>query len=490
MRIGGFQRYDAPGQWWLEHDNDRIMSVEPDTGQPRDEEMAGKYLLPSYIDAHCHILPTGLGFLQLQLGEASTPDQVLDLVRDFEKTLPPGKWLQAMLYDQTKFPDGQHLHRDQLDAINRERPILLRHVNGHASIANSAALQQAGVTRETPNPAGGEYVRDASGELTGVLLEHAHEAVTARVPNPTLDEMVEAILAACRSMRSYGIVAATDMMTGRYDMPLELEAYRLASEHPDGIAMRLFLQWSRVFGPRKIDPGQLKELTAAMDPLRCRAEGIKIFADGAIGSATAAIYGGYQGGDPAATTSGQLIYTPERLAEMIRVADADGWRIAIHSIGDYSTDLVLNAYEASQDPARHRLEHAMLLSDAQIEHIQRLGCHVTMQPEFLMRFGHAYQRQLGPERSWNLKRMRSLTDAGIELSLNSDRPIVAGDPEDGIRMAVNRPAGFNPAEALTLTEAIDGYTKHAATANGDQGVMGELKPGQLAAFVTRESLPK
>lgn len=479
--------YDKPGRWWLETDAATIIAVEEDQGQPRDLDHEGAFLLPAYIDAHCHILPTGLDFLKLHLGAATIPEEVLDLVAEFERTLPEGKWCLAVHYDQTKFPDGAHLHRDQLDAISATRPILLRHVNGHASVGNSAALAAAKVGPDTVNPAGGEYVRDESGHLTGVLLEHAHEFVTAQVPNPTRDEMVEAILAASRAMRAVGIIAATDMMTGRYDLAMELEAYRLASEHPDCIIMRMFLQWSRVFGPRGIDPAKLRELSQAMNPKRCRVEGIKIFADGAIGSATAAIYGSYTGQAPA-ETSGQLIYPPERLAEMVRIADAAGWRIAIHSIGDYSTDLVLDAYATSEDPTRHRLEHAMLLSDAQIARIKQIGCHVTMQPEFLMRFGHAYQRQLGPERSWNLKRMRSITDAGIPLSLNSDRPIVAGNPEDGIRMAVHRPDGFNPAEALTVTEAIDGYTKFAAEANGDGDWLGQIAPGYLAEFNVRASL--
>jgi len=155
--------------------------------------------------------------------------------------------------------------------------------------------------------------------------------------------------------------------------------------------------------------------------------------------------------------SGQLIYSPTRLREMVQTAHRAGFRVATHSIGDYATDLVMDAYEATGEPSRHRIEHAMLLSDAQIERLAGLGCAVTFQPEFLIRFGHSYRRQLGPERMARLKRARSLLDAGIPLSFSSDRPIVPGDPKDGIRAAVHRPEGFDPAENITLPEAFRAY---------------------------------
>jgi predicted amidohydrolase YtcJ len=226
--------------------------------------------------------------------------------------------------------------------------------------------------------------------------------------------------------------------------------------------------------------------------------GIKIFADGAIGAGTAAIYGTYASQDPplglalgregvqareAPETSGQLIYAPERLKQMVRTAADAGYQVAVHSIGDYSTDLVLNAFEETENPARHRIEHAMLLSDAQIERLASLGPHVAMQPEFLVRFAHAYKRQLGPERASQLKRFRSIKDAGLRLSLNSDRPIVSGDPWAGVEVASNRPGGFDPAENLTREEAILGYTVFGAMALEDEGDYGSLEVGQRADWV-------
>ncbi len=473
----------------------------PQTG----EDLDGKFLLPSFIDAHCHILPTGLDLQKLYLGNFSTKQEILDAVRDAHKTLPPEKWLLAVHYDQTKFADNTHLTLTELDAITADRPTLLRHVNGHASIANSAALRAAGVDESVKDPVGGTYGRDASGRLNGVLLEHAHEHVTLAIPEPSLEEMIEAILAAGEKMAELGISCASDMMTGRFDLPRELDAYRIAAERGCKIRTRLYVQWSTVFGPRPMPMDEFLAAQKLMNPETCRVAGIKIFADGAIGSATAAIYGKFSGqpinpamiiskrGQKAAVAErevdGQLMYEPDRLRSMVRTAHDVGYSLAIHSIGDYSTDLVMEAYEQLDHAEHHRIEHAMILSDEQIERMARLGCKCTMQPEFLMRFGHSYNKQLGLERAAQLKRARSVIDAGIPLSFNSDRPIVAGDPLDGIRTAIRRPAGFDPSENVTIEEALLAYTKEAAFTNDDSELMGLLTEGQLADFQVVDSDP-
>jgi predicted amidohydrolase YtcJ len=169
---------------------------------------------------------------------------------------------------------------------------------------------------------------------------------------------------------------------------------------------------------------------------------------------------------------------------MVRNGHDAGYAIAIHSIGDRSTDLVMDAFEQLDDARRHRIEHAMLLSDAQIERLSRLGCLVTMQPEFLKCFANSYRKQLPSPRFEQLERFRSVSEAGIPLALNSDRPITPGNPLDGIDTATNRPEGFDPSENVSRKQAILGYTSVAARANGDEGLMGTLKPRELAEFQT------
>ncbi|HVL38584.1 MAG TPA: amidohydrolase [Fimbriimonadaceae bacterium] len=474
-------------------ENGRVTWRRPAGASDKGHDLGGKWLLPKFVDSHCHILPTGLDLGKLHLGRCSSRDDVLQAVRERLPSVEAGRWLHAVHYDQTRFADGGHLTRWDLDKVSTNVPILLRHVNGHAGVANSAALALAGVSGETSDPAGGEYRRDSSGRPDGVLLERTLEIVGSAAPQPTEDEMVTAIRAAAQHMSKLGIGCASDMMTGSFDLLTELRAYRRASESSSDVRFRLYLQWSPLLGRRAADPEQVREEIEAMDPDRCRVAGVKIFADGAIASATAAIYGrflteGPQGPTPG--TSGQLMYPPERLTEMVRVAHDAGHPLAIHAIGDYAVDLVMDAYEAVGDARRHRIEHVMILSDQQIDRLKRLGCRCTMQPEFLFRLGHAYHKQLGPERAARLKRARSVLDAGIPLSFSSDRPIVAGDPWDGIRTAVARPAGFDPEENVTLWEALLAYTQWGADTNGDGDLMGSLEPGQLADYQVLDGWPE
>lgn len=486
--------FGREGVWSLDVDGQRFSRIVPYTHGTNGHDLEGATVMPAFIDCHCHILPGGLDLLKLHLGRCQTREDVLDAVSKRNRELEPGEWLHAVHYDQTRFSDGVHLTRDDLDGISAERPILLRHVNGHASIANSAALRAAGVGETAIEIEGGEFVADCSGRITGVLLEKAHEKVTAAAPAPTFEEMVAAILAAGERMASFGIGCASDMMTGRWDLERELAAYAEAVNRGCKVRLRLYAQWARVIGPRPVDPSQLKELTSGFDESLISLKGLKIFADGAIGSATAAIYGSFLERTSTKETvngkiwDGQLIYSPDRLEAIFRHADDQGWSTSTHSIGDYATDLVMSNLASLSNPKNHRIEHAMLLSDEQIDRMQDLGCHCVMQPEFLLRFSHAYPKQLGPERAAHIKRFKSIGAAGIPLSFSSDWPIVDGNPWSGIRSALQRPEGFLQDENIPMELAINAYTRNAAGANRDPD-MGEIKEGQMADFQVYKSEP-
>ena len=436
----------------------------------------GSWLMPAFVDCHCHILPAGLDMKRPDLSNCNTREEVLRVVQD---AAAEGEgWLLAVQYDQTRFNDGLHLTAHELDAVTAGRPTILRHSSGHAAVANSAALREAGVGANTPDPPGGTIVRGERGVPLGALLEGAMELVYRVVPPPTRQESVDAIHAVAKSMRSMGITCATDMATGSRGLSEEFEAYRRASESGCAVRLRTFILWGRIFGKRG-EPDFHLEQTPMLRNL-----GVKLFADGAIGAGTAAMTEEYATGGV-----GMLIYEPDDLRERVRVAHEAGHVVAIHSIGDRCTDVVLDAIEETGDAARHRVEHVMLLRDDQVERIRRLGARVTLQPEFLLTFGHAYFRQLGEQRASMLKRARSLADAGITIGLSSDRPIVPGDPWDGIRSAVSRPPGFHPSEAITVEEAIDGYTVGAASVN-DETELGPLSAGEWADFQLYERDPK
>src|SRR5579863_7393398 len=207
-------------------------------------DLGGKFLLPALTDCHAHILPTGLDLAKLHLGSANTREAVLDAGRDRHRDLPEG-WLLAVHYDQNKW-NGVHLTRVERDAISPTRPILLRHVNGHAGVANSAALAAAGVAPEEPDPDDGSFGRDATGAVNGVIFEGAMERVNSAVPRSTFEEAVSAILVAAQSMAAFGIGSATDMQTNARDLPAYLEA----AKRDCSIELRLYVVWKDVFGPK------------------------------------------------------------------------------------------------------------------------------------------------------------------------------------------------------------------------------------------------
>jgi predicted amidohydrolase YtcJ len=439
----------------------------------------GKLLIPSFIDNHCHILPMGLDLTSVNLSATQTVEEALDLLRDKIKSngsTIPGGWLLAVHYDHNRY--GRHITVAELDSVTKDTPALLRHSSGHAALANTAALRLGKITNETTDPIGGVFGRDESGNLTGVLLEHAMNPVYRVLPKPTPELMVQAILAAGESMAGFGIASASDMQTGRFDLKDELLAYRTAGERGCKVSTNLYIEWKRVFGPRATQ--DFKEILDGQD--KTGIAGIKIFADGAIGASTAAIYGKYTNEQNQQDGySGTLMYPPEKLESMILQASEAGYQVSVHSIGDYSTDLVLSCYEKTSNPQRHRIEHAMLLSDQQIDRIAKLGCFVTFQPEFMNRFRATYKAQLGPERASKIKRARSLLDAGVKLSFSSDRPIVSGNPWDGIEAATNRRDGFDPAENCTRQEAVQAYTVWATPAN-EQTTKATLTTGEPADF--------
>lgn len=470
-------------------------------------ELAGRWMLPSFVDCHCHILATGLDLDKVHLGRAESRDEVLDQVRQRLKDRP-GEPVFAVHYDHNRF-GGVHLSRDDLDGVSAEVPILLTHVNEHSSVASSAALKAAGVNEAIADPPGGIFVRDANGRLTGVLLETAHDHVSSRLTRPTPERMTEAIVRAGKLMHSQGICCASELMAGYFDLDTELSCYRLAALQGSPIDMRLYVTWENVFGERAAPDAaeRLRAMGAASPSIGkgpgrdVRVAGVKIFADGAISSGTAAIYGRFQGpggtglarevyrGGGLVEVDGQIIHPPEVLNAMVLRAHEAGFRIAIHSIGDYGTDLVLDALEETGEPRRHRIEHAMLLEDRQIERMARMGVHCSLQPEFMLGLGASYRRQIGNERAARLIRTRSVLEAGISTSLSSDRPVVAGNPWDGIRAASDRPAGFDPSENCTRAQAIEAYTKGGSAGNGEAGLMGTLEPGSLASFQLLDESP-
>jgi predicted amidohydrolase YtcJ len=441
-------------------------------------DLDGGWLMPGFVDCHCHIMPSGFDLLRLNLGDCNTKETVISALQREVSRLGDGAWLLANHYDQNRFADGEHLTAADLDKVTPNTPVVLRHSSGHACVINSRAMELAGITANSEDPRGGEIVR-GDGLPNGVLLENAMDLAYRAVPRSTKEEMSDAIFAASKSMSAYGITSAADMMTGHQGLEDELWAYKNAIERGAPLRIRMFVQWSEIF-KNKISAQELLDTLAPIPQELLAIRGVKLFADGAIGAGTAAMHEEYITGG-----TGSFIYPPEELERRVSPADKAGYAIAIHSIGDRCTDLVLDCYDKCLDPSRHRIEHVMVLSDAQIDRIKNIGCKVTLQLEFLSHFETTYRRRLGDDRYAMLKRAKSLDSAGVQIGLSSDRPIVPGDPWVGIRKASNRGS-----ESIAVDRGIELYTFGASDVDGDAAQFGRLNIMQKADFQVYDRDPR
>lgn len=456
-------------------ENGRVLERGNELSGDEVVDLDGQWILPGFVDCHCHILPTGLDMQKLELRGVSSKSEMEAMVRSRCPNLNDSEWLLAVHYDANLFEDGKDVSASELETWTDGRPAILRHTSGHSCITNLAGLKLANIDESTKDPQGGRIVRNENGIETGLLEESAMALVYRAAPKPTVEQMADAIFEAAKSMSAFGITCASDMMTGQHGLEKEIAAYQMAIEKGAPIRIRLYVEWHKYFrNPELMEFRQTEKLKIA---------GLKLFCDGAIGSGTAGVYEEFESGG-----FGIMNYPSDELIEMVARAHSAGFQMAIHAIGDKAVDWVMDAYERTGEPDKHRLEHAMILSDLQIERIAKAKTPVTMQPEFLSSFGHAYRRRLGDKRASKLKRLRSLLDRNVLVGLSSDRPIVEGDPWTGIRAASQRPDGFEAGESIEIKEAIALYTSGAAKVGNDFD-FGDLTPGQWADFQIYERDP-
>lgn len=447
---------------WMKVVGGRIAGFEPSGSHPDAEG----WVLPSFVDAHGHILATGLDLQKLDL-RGLDRDQALDALRDAHLRLAPDQWLLAVNMDQNLWKGARHLTVWELDAVSPGRPCLVRHVSGHASVCNHLVFELAGISNRTRDPRRGAFGRTKKRALNGLALESAHDMVSAHVPKPSLEQMVDAILAAGQRAAAQGYGTLTELMMGWVDPEMELEAYRLAAEAGCPVRLRLYAKWGCVYQ-------QQAPLVPGWGDDRVRLNGLKLFADGAIGAGTAAVSEPYLTGG-----RGRLLLPKAQLAQRMSQAEGNGWSVAVHVIGDRAVEALLDAMATLQDPHRHRIEHAMVLD---VELIDRLGGHtVVVQPEFLSAFREAYRVQLDPVRFSKLKPLRSLFQAGAKLALSTDIPVVTGDPWVSVNNSCRRPDGYDQSENLSYAGAMEAATRGAARANNDPD-LGDLAIGCWADF--------
>ena len=450
-------------------------------------DMKGRVLMPGLIDAHGHLMGLGLALRQLDLSGAASLAEALALVRDAAGR--GGEWVTGRGWNQVRWGMEAFPTAADLDAATGAKPAFLVRVDGHAGWANTAALKAAGITRATRDPPGGRIIRDAAGHPTGVLVDKAMELVSSRVPAPSALEREKALEAALAHLASVGL-------TGLHDMGTTAEDWTLFRAFGDEgrLTIRVTAYADGMEAVERIAPVRP---TPWLYGDRLRLQGVKLFADGALGSRGAWLKAPYAD-EPG--TRGLAFHDDTRLRNLASRGNFLGLQVAIHAIGDAANAQALDAFAEllpAYGPAlRNRIEHAQVLDPADIPRFAALSVIASMQPIHATSDRVMAEARLGTGRLAGAYAWASLKRAGARLAFGSDTPVEPANPFLGIHAAVTRqdargepPGGWRPEERLTLAQAIAGFTVDAAHAGRMEGRAGTLAPGAWADFIVLDRDP-
>ena len=446
-------------------------------------ELKGRLVLPGFIDDHTHFMSGGFQLGSVDLRSARTPAEFTRRLADFARTLPEGRWVTGGDWDHELWPGAPLPRREWIDAATPDHPVSVNRLDGHMVLANSKALQLAGITRSTPNPAGGTIVRDArTGEPTGVLKDAAIGLLSRVIPAPSAAEQDEAFTRAQAHALSLGVTMVHDM--GDWS---SLETYRRA-EAANALRMRIYSLVPLDTWPR------LQHLMEreGRGGSRLSWGGLKAFVDGSLGSTTAWFYEPYLD-EPG--TSGLITTDTSQLRQWILDADRARLHVVVHAIGDRANDWLLDTYAATIErngprDRRFRIEHAQHLSRTAIPRFAQLGVIPSMQPYHAIDDGRWAAKRIGPERIKTTYAFRSLLDNDARLMFGSDWTVAPLDPLLGIYAAVTRqtidgknPGGWVPEEKITVEEAIRVYTRNNAYGAFREDDLGTLDVDKRADLV-------
>lgn len=471
---------------------DRIVYVGDDEGalelRGSDTRMVcleGRTLLPGFIEAHCHIMGWGSSISGLDLKSAESMDEIKTLVADRAHGLAPGSWIRGRGYNQLNLAEKRHPTRWDLDEVAPDHPAWLTRCCGHILVANSAALNLAGLEDSSVDPPGGVMDRDAEGRLTGVLRETAKDPVS-EVGSLPPSELRKHYLAGCADLLRWGITSAHDM--GRSVTVRELMGWHREEEVP----LRVFATVSHT-----VDADQWPDLGGDIYFLqgdrRFRIGHMKVFADGSSSGPTAATREPYAC-DP--DDYGVVVTSGEEITSSYVTANRLGFPVTAHAVGDLGIQLVLDGQEVAMgdrprrglsrhytSAPRHRIEHcAMAFSDLR-HRIKAASVIPVGQAVFLTDYGDNYVNDYGEERAASMFPFRSFLREGVPAVLSSDAPVSHPDPLAGLAAACERTSRrgqvLGADERITLMEAIRCYTLHGAYAEYAEDVRGSIEVGKL-----------
>jgi hypothetical protein len=448
-------------------------------------DVQGKTLLPGLIDAHGHVFELGEIASGVDLFGATSVNGAVRAVAEFGRTHPKNAWIIGYGWNQEVWKLGRFPTAAELDAVVNDRPVLLHRVDAHASWVNTKALEMAGITRDTPDPAGGKIERDAGGKPTGVLVDSAMDLVNKVVPLPTPAQARATLDNALAALAKVGLTSVHDagIKVAQDDL------YRDYADHG-----KLTTRVYAMIGDTASDFDEL----AKDGPLKSYANdvyalaAVKLYADGALGSRGAALLSPYS---DLPSTKGLLFYPNDQMLIKMNKAMKAGYQVNIHAIGDAGNRQILDAYaqlipKYKNVALRHRIEHAQVVALEDIPRFKALGVIPSMQPTHATSDQNMAEHRVGHERIKGAYAWRTFLDQGSKIACGSDFPVESPNPFEGLHAAVTRqnnagvPAGgWYKNQAVTMNEAFRCFTLDAAYAANQENVVGSLEPGKWADFI-------
>ena len=443
-----------------------------------DTANTSTFVFPGFNDAHTHLGGAGQTKLNVDLTGVKSLAAMLAKIQAFAKDKPAGNWLTGGNWDHTLWADKTLPTRQDLDKVTGGHPAFLDRIDGHISIANSAALAAAGITGKTKAPQGGAIDMDANGEPTGILRESAQGLVEKVIPPPSHDERVRGDELAIADALAHGITSVQDFSDWQDFLVFE------ELEKQGKLNLRIS-EWL----PFKDPLDELKRKRAhhdSNDPM-LHTGFLKGFMDGSLGSRTAAMKAPFTD-DPKNTGLPQ--YTQAQLNKMVVERAAAGFQIGFHAIGDKAASMALNAFDQPgvSHTARNRIEHAQVVDPADIPRFARLGVIASMQPNHLLTDMNWAEDRLGPKRAAYSYAWKAFLDAGVPLAFGTDYPVEPVTPFRGLYAAVTRmnekgTKTYFTQNKLTRGQALYAYTQGSAYAEFAEKHKGKLVAGYDADFI-------
>jgi len=444
----------------------------------------GKTLLPGLIDAHGHVLSYGLSLMQVNLNGVLSEQDAVQKAIDFHQTNKKSQWLLGRGWNQVLWKNQQYPKAVSLDEYFKNTPIWFKRIDGHAGWANSKAMQLAGIDRTSVSPDGGEIIKDAKGNPTGVFIDNAMNLITDNIPSTSTREMKVALTTAMKALAKVGLTSVHDAGISHTN----IEAYKaLAAENNMPIRVNAMIDINDSELNRLLDQGYFQS-----PDNKFIINSVKISADGALGSRGAALIDEYS---DLANHRGLLLYNQQTLALLMQTAMKAGFQVNTHAIGDNANKIVLDLYEkfitnTKTKHMRHRIEHAQILRLQDISRFAELGVIASMQATHATSDKNMAQDRLGEQRILGAYAWQRLTKANTIIAGGSDFPIESANPFFGLHASVTRQdqdnqpkSGWFPEESLALKQAFKTFTVNAAYAAHQENIIGSLSQNKKADFI-------